>query len=126
MALLPIKSGPDREEERPGSSLLDKYLATLHSERMAMVVHLVDTLGVNPNTLDQPVGWSLGNHWGTPLCYVARSNPHWDCTEVTQFLLQRGADPGLVMDPAGWDSIELAKRSKNQRFLDIVENWKAR
>jgi hypothetical protein len=112
-----IKSGPEGGEERPESGLLDKYPATLHAERMAMVIHIVDTLGVDPNALDQPAGWSLGNHWGTPLCYVARSNPHWDCTEVVRFLLQRGADPELVMGPAGWNAIELAKRSKNQRFF---------
>ncbi|KAF4609809.1 hypothetical protein G7Y89_g15813 [Cudoniella acicularis] len=123
-----IKSGPgpDGEEEQPEISMLDKDRGRLHSERMAMVIHIVDTLGVDANALDQPAGWTLGNHWGTPLCYVARSNPNWDCNEVVQFLLQKGADPGLVMDPAGWDAIELAKRSKNQRFLEVVENWKAR
>lgn len=117
-----IKSG-DGEGEQP--QMPDKDRAKLHSERMAVVVHLVDALGLDPNALDQPAGWSLGNHWGTPLCYVAHSNPNWDCSEVVTFLLQKGADPGLVMDPAGWDAVELARRSKNQRFLDLIEDWKA-
>ncbi|KAI9662761.1 MAG: hypothetical protein M1829_006156 [Trizodia sp. TS-e1964] len=114
-------NGQGRRVKGLEGGLSDKDLALLHSERMAMVVHIVDTLGVDPNALDQPAGWSLGNHWGTPLCYVAHSNPS---NEVAHFLLQRGADPDLVVEPAGWSAMELARRSKNQRFLDLVENWK--
>lgn len=116
-----VKSGNDGGEQ---SEMLDRNRAKLHSERMAMVIHLVDGLGIDSNQLDQPQGWTLGNHWGTPLCYVAQTNLNWDCSDVLQFLLQRGADPELVIDPAGWDSIELAKKVNNQRFLHIVENWK--
>ncbi|KAI9668911.1 MAG: hypothetical protein M1829_005223 [Trizodia sp. TS-e1964] len=116
-----FKSGSDSVEVGAESSLLDKDLAKTHSERLAMVVHIVDTLGVDPNAQDQPAGYSLGNHWGTPLCYVAHSTPS---AEVVQFLLQRGADPDLVIEPAGWSALELAWRFKNQRFLDLVENWK--
>lgn len=118
-----INSGNGGEEQ---SEMPDKERARLHSERMAMVIHLVDKLGVDPNTLDQPTGWMLGNHWGTPLCYVAVSNPNWDCSEVVNFLLKRGADPGLVIEPAGCDAVELAKRSRNQRFLDLAAEWKAK
>jgi len=116
-----INSGNGGEEQ---SEMPDKSRAKLHSERMAMLIHLVDKLGVDPNTLDQPKGWMLGNHWGTPLCYVALSNPNWDCTQAVQFLLEKGADPGLVMDPAGWDAVDLATRSKNRRFLDLAAEWK--
>lgn len=98
---------------------------SVFSERMDMVIHLVDTLGLDPNALDQPKGYSWGNHWGTPLCYVAKClNPKWDCTEVVKFLLKKGADPELVMDPAGWNAIELAKQANNEQLLKNLQDWK--
>lgn len=117
-----VNSG-NRGYEQPGIS--DKDRARTYSERMAMVIHLVDTLGFDPNALDQPVGWMLPNHWGTPLCYLARSNPNWDFSEVVQFLLQRGADPALKADYGGYSAIDLAaEHPANQQFLELVENWK--
>jgi len=115
-----IKTGEVENEER--SMMADRDRAKLYSERMAMVVHLVDVLQVSPNALDQPAGWSLGNHWGTPLCYVAL-NSGFDCSEVVKFLLQRGADPRLVLDPAGWNAMDLAERFGNQRFLETVKDF---
>lgn len=113
-------AGDDRAD------MSDKERAGTLSERMDMLVHLIDTLKLDPNALDQPSGWSLGNHWGTPLCYVANSNPNWDCSDAVRYLLSKGADPELVVEPAGWNAIELARRSRNQRFLDIVEDWTER
>lgn len=105
-------------------------IRTLHraaeKAHTAMVIHLVDTLGLDPNARDQPAGCQLGNHWGTPLCYLARSGPNSDCTEVTIFLLERGADPDFATAMEGWSAMEFAKQSNNRSFLDTVEAWKAR
>lgn len=115
-------------EERPGMS--DKERAKLHSERMAMVVHLVETVGLDPNALDQPVGWALGNHWGTPLCYVAHNNPNGDCSDVVSFLLRKGADPWRATQPdpstglLGYTAVDMAKQTNYQQFLSIVDEWK--
>ncbi|KAI9652758.1 MAG: hypothetical protein M1829_001478 [Trizodia sp. TS-e1964] len=118
------RSAGERGGEGTESGLLDKDLASLPSERMAMVIHIVDVLGVCPNALDQPAGAALGNHFGYPLLYLLRSSPNTDYTEVLQFLLQRGADPGIRLHPPGWNAIDCAKQDKHQRFLDIVESWK--
>ncbi|OCK77452.1 hypothetical protein K432DRAFT_247397, partial [Lepidopterella palustris CBS 459.81] len=115
-------------EGRP--DMLDKDRAKLHSERIAMVVHLVDTVGLAPNALDQPNGWVLGNHWGTPLCYVAHNNPNWDCSDVVTFLLRKGADPWRATEPdrstgiPAHTAVDVAKRSNYQQFLSIVDEWK--
>jgi hypothetical protein len=102
------------------------YSIDKHVERMRMVKHLVGTLGLDPNALDQPRGWALGNHWGTPLCYVANSNPNWDCSEVVKYLLEQGADPDLVMEPSGRSAMDFGRGARNEHFLGIVGEWKKR
>lgn len=116
-----------REEGEERQNISDKERAKLHSERINMVVYIVEELGVDPNALDQPVGWMLGNHWGTPLCYVTQSNPNWDSSEVVLYLLKKGANPFQKTEPyagGGHSAFDLAQRARNQQFIDIVNNWK--
>lgn len=120
-----INSGHDCISQEIHEGMPDKERAETFVERLAMVRHLLDTVGLDANLLDQPKGSMLGNHWGTPLCYVAKSSAKWDCSEVVKCLLQRGADPRMKMDPMGWDAMGLAKEAGNQRFVDVVEEWEA-
>lgn len=95
------------------------------AERIGIVKHQVEDLGLEPNALDQPKGYSWGNHWGTPLCYVAKElSPRWDCEEVVKYLLEKGADPEMVMDPGGWSAVELARQGGNERLLKIFDYWR--
>jgi hypothetical protein len=92
-----------------------------------MVRYLVEEVGLDVNALDQLEGSMLhsDNYWGTPLCYVAQSNPNFDCSAVLKYLLEKGADPRLITKPRGCNAVELAKREKNWRFVEIVEKWEA-
>jgi hypothetical protein len=60
----------------------------------------------------------LQGEWGTPLEYIVRiGRPDKDARELTWFLLDRGADPGMAL-------IE-AKDSKNPTFVEWVEAWES-
>ncbi|CAG8952848.1 hypothetical protein HYFRA_00007561 [Hymenoscyphus fraxineus] len=97
------------------------------SQRLAMVKHLIETIGIDPNALDQPAGYSLGNHWGTPLCYVAKrlASPKWDTEDVVSYLLSKGADPEMTMDPFGFSARSFATDANNQQMLKLFDDWKA-
>ncbi|KFY81731.1 hypothetical protein V498_08699 [Pseudogymnoascus sp. VKM F-4517 (FW-2822)] len=90
-----------------------------HDERMAMVHHLLDVVGLNVNAPDQPVGSTvLPMHLGTPICYIPGSAMlERDTRELTWLLLDRGADP----TPA----LEIAKRDY-PNFAEDVKAWKAK
>ncbi|CAG8974342.1 hypothetical protein HYALB_00006190 [Hymenoscyphus albidus] len=110
-------------DEYTESSTEEKF-----SQRLAMVKHLIETIGIDPNALDQPVGYTLGNHWGTPLCYVAKrlANPKWNTEEVVRYLLSKGADPEMTMDPSGFSARSFATDASNQQMLKLFDGWKAR
>ncbi|KFY40192.1 hypothetical protein V495_05572 [Pseudogymnoascus sp. VKM F-4514 (FW-929)] len=90
-----------------------------HGERMAMVRHLLDVVGLNVNAPDQPVGTKvLPKHLGTPICYIPGSaSLERDTQELTWLLLDRGADP----TPA----LEIAKR-EYPKFTEEVKAWKGK
>ncbi|KAJ4347167.1 uncharacterized protein N0V89_011105 [Didymosphaeria variabile] len=86
-------------------------------ERMAMVRHLLDVVGLDVNAPDQPVGGkALPMRCGTPICYIPASGMlERDTRELTWLLLDRGADPA----PA----LEIAKRDY-PKFAEDVKAWK--
>lgn len=89
-----------------------------YSERLAMVRHLVDVVGLDVNALDSPAGTRmLPTRLGTPLCYVSGA-PAMDknTRELTWFLLDSGADP----DPA----LKLAELCGHPTFLQDFLEWK--
>jgi hypothetical protein len=88
-----------------------------YEERMAMVRHLVDVVGIDVNAPDQPPGKGLGGYWGTPICYIAKSyGLDTDTRELVWFLLDRGADPTPGLDTA--------KFTKHDKFIADVEAWR--
>ena len=89
-----------------------------YAKRIAMVRHLLVTLGLDPNARDQPEGFQLGNQLGTPPCYVAGPVVgDWDCRDVVWFLLDRGADPTRA--------IRIAKNLEKRYLIEAVEDWRA-
>jgi hypothetical protein len=92
--------------------------AANYAERMAMVIHLLDIVGLDVNAPDQPPGRVLPDHEGTPICYVAGSpQPDTDARELTWLLLDRGADP----TPA----FQAAEVNHNPKFAQYVDEWTA-
>lgn len=93
---------------------------------MDMVRHLVDVLKLEVNAVEHKVG----SQCSTPLCCVARWPYKTDPRELVDFLLDRGADPdleGLVQGDYRWGSpITCAQNHGNSRFLQVVQEWRAR
>lgn len=92
-------------------------------QRMDMVKHLVDIVGLDVNAVEP---WP-GNWCSTPLCYAAFCNYQKDAKELIWFLLDRGADPnrtgpldGEIILPS---AIESAQCCGNTRFLEAVREW---
>ena len=107
---------PDRAEAEKDTEK-EKQNRADHVERMAMVRHLLDVVGLDVNALDQPAGGNLPNRNGTPICYIPGSRMlERDTRELTWLLLDRGADP----TPA----LEVAKLGGYTRFAEDVEAWK--
>ncbi|KAH8121971.1 hypothetical protein FP744_10009197 [Trichoderma asperellum] len=97
----------------------------LFKERVDMVRHLVDVVGLDVNSQEV---WP-GKCRGTPLYYIARRNNHKDAREVIWFLLDRGADPdlGSTMGNLQIESaIKDAEMHSNTRFLEAVQEWRDR
>ena len=90
-----------------------------YSERMAMVRHLLDVVGLDINAPDQPPGSDVvSRHSGTPICYIPGSTMLVrDTRELTWLLLDRGADP----TPA----LKIAK-VEHLKFVEDVEAWKGK
>jgi hypothetical protein len=87
-----------------------------YTERMDMVRHLIDVVGIDVNAPDQPPGLDYDGYNGTPICYVAGSKVlDKDTRELTWLLLDRGADPGKAL--------ELADLVGHDRFRADVEAW---
>ena len=106
----------EKEDEKEKGTKSDH--AQRYVERMAMVHHLVDVVGLDVNAPDQPPGGRVPDRNGTPLCYILGSNVlDTDTRELTWFLLDRGADPV----PA----LQVAKLTGHPRFADDVEKWTA-
>lgn len=76
--------------------------AERHNERMAMVRHLLDVVGLDVNAPDQPVRTKvLPMRVGTPICYIPSSAmPGVDTRDLTWLLLDRGADPTPALEIA--------------------------
>ncbi|KAF2655615.1 hypothetical protein K491DRAFT_692690 [Lophiostoma macrostomum CBS 122681] len=92
--------------------------STKWTERMDMVRHLIDVVGVDVNALDHPVGKQKFDDLGTPICYVANLGGLDDLNtrELTRMLLDRGADPT--------PGLEEAKQTEYATFAEDVANWK--
>ncbi|KAK7188275.1 hypothetical protein DPSP01_009070 [Paraphaeosphaeria sporulosa] len=86
-------------------------------ERMAMVRHLIDVVGVEVNALDHPVGKKTADRQGTPIVYVAELSGLKNLRELTWLLLDRGADPA--------PGLEEARESDHVAFVEDVDAWKA-
>ncbi|KAF2485057.1 hypothetical protein BDY17DRAFT_95911 [Neohortaea acidophila] len=118
---------PDSTRELMSDREHDK--AYTYAERMAMVRHLVEDVGLDVNALDQPVTQKHVPtfHRGTPLCYVSDSEVieglyrgHTviaDTRELTWYLLDQGADPT--------QALEVIKHSQHPTFAADVEMWRA-
>ncbi|KAF2855393.1 hypothetical protein T440DRAFT_504062 [Plenodomus tracheiphilus IPT5] len=90
-----------------------------YAERMDMVRHLIDTVGLDVNGLDHPAGRTPGGCMGPPICYVATlSGLRGSTRELTWLLLDRGADPAPGLEEAGY--------TDHETFAGDVEAWKAR
>lgn len=101
------------EEEKDAKDSARNY-----EERMAMVRHLVDVVGIDVNAPDQPPDGKVPDRWGTPICYVTKSyGIKTDTRELVWFLLDRGADPTPALDDA--------KHVKHDTFAADVEAWSA-
>ncbi|KAG9233228.1 ankyrin repeat-containing domain protein [Amylocarpus encephaloides] len=91
--------------------------------RMAMVKYLVEEVGLDVNEMDSEE--SMGNYWGTPICYAAR-NP-FDCAEVVRYLLEKGADPEVVECMEGVnDAFSYAEQACNTEIMKGLEEWRSR
>lgn len=108
------ETGRGEEEDKAAKESARKY-----EERMAMVRHLVDVVGIDVNAPGQPPGANLPECWGTPICYIANSyGLETDTRELAWFLLDRGADP----TPA----LEIAKFTEHHKFVADVEAWRVK
>ena len=103
----------------------DSARTSRFEERMDMVRHLVDTLGLDVNAED---GWP-GKPYATPLYYVASYNNGKDASELIWFLLDHGADPNYVYTFRGEkvsSVLEQAEANRYTRFLEAVQEWQTR
>jgi ankyrin repeat protein len=89
--------------------------------RMEVVDYLVDEMGIDVNALD--TSEQLPNHWGTPLCYVARCRSG---TVITRFLLDRGADPTIKDCWGIHDAFQAAEHNGNKVVMELLQEWKAK
>ncbi|KAF3403356.1 hypothetical protein DPV78_004209 [Talaromyces pinophilus] len=103
----------------------DSIRDALFEQRMDMVKHLVDIVGLDVNAVEP---WP-GKWCSTPLCYAAFRNYRKDAKELIWFLLDRGADPnrtgpldGDIILPS---ALESAQSCRNTRFLEAVREWPA-
>jgi hypothetical protein len=87
-------------------------------ERLAMVRHLIDEVGVDVNARDFPAGRPKFDRLGTPICYVAQATGLRNTRELVWLLLDRGADPV--------PGLEEAKFMENREFAIDVEAWRAK
>lgn len=68
-----------------------------HEERMAMLRHLIDIVGLDVNADDKPPGASRILRPGTPMEYIVDvTDIGKDTRDITWLLLDRGADPTPV------------------------------
>jgi hypothetical protein len=106
------------EKEREEEKRIYPERAEQYAERIAMVHHLLDVVGIDVNAPDQPSGGQRPMHYGTPICYIPGSEmPDTDTRELTWLLLNRGADP----TPA----FKVAELCDYLRFVQYVEDWNA-
>ncbi|KAI9704736.1 MAG: hypothetical protein M1836_006516 [Candelina mexicana] len=93
-------------------------------ERMEMVRYLVEEKGCDVNGMDMPEGETYGNHYGTPLNYLAHRTAPGNRTaeEIARYLLEKGANPEIKDGYGISDAFGYAKRNKN--ILDILNDWK--
>ncbi|KAF2442740.1 hypothetical protein P171DRAFT_48709 [Karstenula rhodostoma CBS 690.94] len=114
---LALDRAPGAGEGEAGGRAGKSDKATEAAERMDMVRHLIDVVGVDVNALDHPVGKRKADRLGTPIVYVADLNGLGHLRELTWLLLDRGADPA--------PGLEEAKEIEHTAFVDDVDAWKA-
>jgi hypothetical protein len=105
---------PADEKRWTEDRLLNK--PTKLAERMDMVRHLIDVVGIDVNALDHPIGKKRFDRMGTPICYVADLDGIDHTRELIWMLLDRGADPA--------PGLQTAKSVEHATFADDVEAWK--
>ncbi len=117
-----VASAVSRETREPTREKLPLSDGELTPEDpLAMVRHLVDNLKLDVNALDCPPGWQLGNFFGRPLHYAAKTcEGSWTCRPVTWFLMDRGADPELMDSGGSMTALDYGKEC----FRDAVNEWR--
>ncbi|KAF2705718.1 hypothetical protein K504DRAFT_387178 [Pleomassaria siparia CBS 279.74] len=106
---------PDDEKSKDAGTQSSNL--TRSDERINMVRHLIDVVGLDVNALDRPVGKRRPDGWGTPICYIANLDGLEHTRQLTWLLLDRGADPA--------PGLEEAELSGHETFAGDVEAWKA-
>ncbi|KAI4694205.1 uncharacterized protein J4E84_002787 [Alternaria hordeiaustralica] len=118
-AVLMAALGHDRSDDPEKDEEWQRRSKARYVQRMAMVRHLVDTVGLDVNKLDFPrdTKWLQGE-MGTPLEYIVGvGRPDTDARELTWFLLDRGADPDAALAEA--------RKFDHPSFIEWVEGWEA-
>lgn len=106
-------SHPSDEESKSANAKKKKKDA---DDRMSMVRHLIDSVGINVNALDYPAGQQRKfDRLGTPIVYLANL-PFEHTRELTWLLLDRGADPA--------PGLEEAREEGHPTFAEDVEAWR--
>jgi len=118
-AVLMAALGHDGSDDPEKDEEWQRRSRARYVQRMAMVRHLVDTVGLDVNKLDFPrdTKWLQGE-MGTPLEYIVGvGRPDTDARELTWFLLDRGADPDAALAEA--------RKFDHPTFIEWVEGWEA-
>lgn len=89
--------------------------------RMEIVKYLVEDLGIDVNQMD--TNEAVHDRWGTPLCYAAKGYPYEGGKVVTQYLLEKGADPYTKDIYGNHNAFTLAAGS-NKVVSEVLEQWK--
>ena len=110
-----------REPTHETPPLSHGELTRTPEDPLAIVRHLVDNLKLDVNALDCPPGWRLGNFFGRPLQYAAKTcGGHWKCRPVTWFLMDRGAYLELMNSGGLRTALDYGKEC----FRDDVNEWR--
>ncbi|KAF2996810.1 hypothetical protein E8E13_001807 [Curvularia kusanoi] len=96
-----------------------------YKERLEMVRHLIDVVGLDVNARDLNTG-AFGEYphpsGEPPICFIVRAPwEHRDTRDLIWLLLDRGADPTPGLRVAD----EMAKHVHGTKFREDVEAWKA-
>jgi len=99
-----------------------------YTRLMAMIRHLVDTVGCDVNSISYGSYYGSGSVCNTPLCWIACHNKR-GAQDLIRFLLDRGGDLDLAGPADDGYAIpsarEAAMQHSNTYFLDVVTEWEA-